>query len=286
MSSLAALDERINGGGSSSDRSDRWDRGGGGSWSRGKGGGNSESGKGGGTGGGGKGGGSKGGGGKGGGGKGGGDKCGGRFGGGRFGGGRFGGGRFSGGRFGGCACTLDALPPGVTLLGDACSFCDAFFHVRDTREAGLPLCCLRHPGECEGRNTVIVARLCDGSGRELFVGRFMNRDKQTHAERVMIQDGQLRSCLETSSGGTLAAFISLQPCHHSSGNEKISCTTDLLRFHEQVLQPLGVAFELAIAYPCEAPPEMQRARPSDGSEQSCPPSQRDYRVQRASALSE
>ena len=83
----------------------------------------------------------------------------------------------------------------------------AFFHVRDTREAGLPLCCLRHHAECEGRNTVIVARFTDREGRVLFVARFMNRDKQTHAERVRIHaserqlsDAQPRMAAAAGSG--------------------------------------------------------------------------------------
>ena len=202
---------------------------------------------------------------------------GGKGGGGKGGSGKGGGKGGQGGRGRSCVCVLDVLPPGTSLLGDACSFCDAFFHVRDTREAGLPLCCLRQHAECEGRNTVIVARLTDREGRVLFVARFMNRDKQTHAERVMIEDSHLREAVERfaaengggggggsgvcggsrGSGGsgtpgnigTLHAFISLQPCHHSSGNERLSCTRDLLAFHSRVLSPLGVAFELVIAYP-------------------------------------
>ena len=75
----------------------------------------------------------------------------------------------------------------------------AFFHVRDTREAGLPLCCLRHHAECEGRNTVIVARFTDREGRVLFVARFMNRDKQTHAER-QLSDAQPRMAAAAGSG--------------------------------------------------------------------------------------
>lgn len=103
---------------------------------------------------------------------------GGKGGGGKGGSGKGGGKGGQGGRGRSCVCVLDVLPPGTSLLGDACSFCDSFFHVRDTREAGLPLCCLRHHAECEGRNTVIVARLTDREGRVLFVARFMNRDKR------------------------------------------------------------------------------------------------------------
>ena len=69
-----------------------------------------------------------------------------------------------------CVVALESVPHGTSLIGDAAAFCDAFYHVRDTREAGLPLCCLRHPAECEGRHTVIVARLCDCSGAVLHVG--------------------------------------------------------------------------------------------------------------------
>ena len=151
-----------------------------------------------------------------------------------------------------CALYADDLPPGRSLLGGAANFCDAFFHVRDTREAGLPLCCLRHPRECEGRHTVIIARLTDAAGATKLVARFKNRDKKTHAERVLIQDERLRAAVCDGggcAGGTLSAFISLQPCHHSSGNESVSCTTDLIAYHARELAPRGVSLDLAIAYP-------------------------------------
>ena len=169
------------------------------------------------------------------------------------------GGGGKGGRGGGdrgadrsCALYADDLPPGRSLLGGAANFCDAFFHVRDTREAGLPLCCLRHPRECEGRHTVIIARLTDAAGATKLVARFKNRDKKTHAERVLIQDERLRAAVCDGggcAGGTLSAFISLQPCHHSSGNESVSCTTDLIAYHARELAPRGVSLDLAIAYP-------------------------------------
>ena len=162
-----------------------------------------------------------------------------------------------------CACTLDAVADGASLIGTAAEFCDAFWHVRETPEGGLPLSCLRHPGECEGRNTVIVARLDNGESEPpLFTARFHNKDKNHHAERVMMEDRSLLAALralppppEASAtdggceGRRLRVYISLQPCHHSSSTMQISCTRDLFRFHEAELLPRRVALELVVAYP-------------------------------------
>ena len=164
-----------------------------------------------------------------------------------------------------CASYLDALPPGSkSLLGDAADFCDAFFHVRETPEASLPLCCVRQPAdECEGRNTVIVARLLDRDSRPVLVARFHNRGKHHHAERVMMEDNRLLAAIRelgdaAAAGGdgdaappvagTLSVLISLQPCHHSSSTVEISCTTDLFAYHARELAPRRLAFDLAIAY--------------------------------------
>ena len=96
-----------------------------------------------------------------------------------------------------CASVLGELPAGASLLGGAFDFCDAFFHVRETPEAPLPLCCVRVPGapECEGRNTVIVARLLGAAGGERLVARYHNRSKMYHAEKVMMTDGALLGAL-------------------------------------------------------------------------------------------
>jgi len=184
-----------------------------------------------------------------------------------------------------CATTLNDVPAGTSLLGGAFEFCDAFFHVRETPEAKLPLCCVRVPGaaECEGRNTVIVARLVDAQGAQVLVARYHNRSKHAHAEKVMMTDGALRSALRgLRGGGTLTVHISLQPCHHSSSTREISCTRieehrtirshrsqpadaarlsltspraplpgtrDLFEWHASELVPKGVVFELVVAYP-------------------------------------
>ena len=205
-----------------------------------------------------------------------------------------------------CACSLDEVTEGSSLIGTAAEFCDAFYHVRETPEGGLPLCCLRHPAECEGRNTVIVARLDDGiEARPRLVARFHNKDKNHHAERVMMEDRKLlaslrllsqgggdgggeaaaavtegknggdggngggidsvakgEACQASGSGARLRVYISLQPCHHSSSMVHISCTRDLIAFHERELLPRGVELELVVAYPYRShwePEHMSRA---------------------------
>ena len=52
----------------------------------------------------------------------------------------------SGSRARGPATYLSDLPHGVPLLGGSNEFCDSFFHVRATPEAGLQLRCLRRQG--------------------------------------------------------------------------------------------------------------------------------------------
>lgn len=183
-----------------------------------------------------------------------------------------------------CACTIDAVRDGESLLGSAAELCDAFFHVRETPEGALPLCCLRHPDECEGRNTVIVACLTDGGTSSaggdsdttidtdagpslppkppLLLARYHNRDKNHHAERVMMEDWSLLAALRAlpeQSGGQdvrrrLQVFISLQPCHHSSSTVEISCTEDLFSFHKLELLPRQVRLGCTRACPSHAHP--------------------------------
>jgi hypothetical protein len=161
-----------------------------------------------------------------------------------------------------CASVLGELPAGASLLGGAFDFCDAFFHVRETPEAPLPLCCVRVPGapECEGRNTVIVARLLDAAGGERLVARYHNRSKMYHAEKVMMTDGALLGALRGlrggggggsggDGGGSLTVHISLQPYHHSSSTRETSCTRDLFEWFASELAPARVTLELVVAYP-------------------------------------
>ena len=163
-----------------------------------------------------------------------------------------------GSRARGPATYLSDLPHGVPLLGGSNEFCDSFFHVRATPEAGLPLRCLRLHGECEGRQTVIVARLQErasptaGQWFDRFVGRFANRGKDHHAERVMMEDPRLSAALEASPGEAcerrLSVYISVQPCHHSSSNARISCTQGLLEWEARTLRPAATPMEVSIAY--------------------------------------
>lgn len=154
--------------------------------------------------------------------------------------------------------------------------------MRETPEAGFGLSCVRQPhGECLAKQTVIVARLdalsprplsangSDTSGvPPLFVARYHNRDKNHHAEHVMMEDSKLLfairrlrqslsvdDCADSTSRptigktGVLSIFISLQPCHFSSSAPKVSCTTDLQRWYSAELSPRGIALDLVVAYP-------------------------------------
>ena len=162
----------------------------------------------------------------------------------------------SGSRARGPATYLSDLPHGVPLLGGSNEFCDSFFHVRATPEAGLQLRCLRRHGECEGRQTVIVARLQErtsptaGQWFDRFVGRFANRGKDHHAERVMMEDPRLAAALEAGPGEAcerrLSVYISVQPCHHSSSNPRISCTRGLLEWEARTLRPASTSMEVCM----------------------------------------
>ena len=165
----------------------------------------------------------------------------------------------SGSRARGPATYLSDLPHGVPLLGGSNEFCDSFFHVRATPEAGLQLRCLRRQGECEGRQTVIVARLQErtsptaGQWFDRFVGRFANRGKDHHAERVMMEDPRLAATLEAGPGEAcerrLSVYISVQPCHHSSSNPRISCTRGLLEWEARRLRPASTSMEVCMTAP-------------------------------------
>ena len=132
------------------------------------------------------------------------------------------------------------------------NFCDAFFHVRDTRRgraaALLPAPPARVRGPAHGDHRAADRRRRRASSSR--ASRTATRRRTPSA--CLIQDERLRARACDGggcAGGTLSAFISLQPCHHSSGNESVSCTTDLIAYHARELAPRGVSLDLAIAYP-------------------------------------
>jgi pyrimidine deaminase RibD-like protein len=91
--------------------------------------------------------------------------------------------------------------------------------VRETPEAGIPLCCVRQPhGECEGRNTVIVVHLCAGGAAmstpaapPMLLARYHNRGKDHHAERVMMEDPTLLRAIRAFRVATASAGPPGQP---------------------------------------------------------------------------
>lgn len=146
-------------------------------------------------------------------------------------------------------------------LGDMrpSDFCDSFFHVKATPEAGVAdTCCLRAPaGCCSGKTTALVAQLIAADGATvLFSALHRNQSQREHAEDLLMRDERLLDAAaaaanETGSAGmTVRIWLTIQPCHFSSGDDNRSCTLSLARWCERALAPRGVdTVEIKAAYP-------------------------------------
>lgn len=147
------------------------------------------------------------------------------------------------------------------LIGTAADFCDAFYHVKDTPEAGVTQCCLRaQTGHvCSGKTTCLIARLSSADGLEQFVRLYRNMAQTSCAEGFLLRDEALMAAVEScggrtrngsSNGSTLSLYLTQQPCHFSSSNDDSSCTENLLRWWRDFLEPRGVAhLRIRAAYP-------------------------------------
>mmetsp|Transcript_37445 Transcript_37445/g.58512 ORF Transcript_37445/g.58512 Transcript_37445/m.58512 type:complete len:136 (+) Transcript_37445:349-756(+) len=76
------------------------------------------------------------------------------------------------------------------LLRSAEEFCDAFFHVKETPEAGIAAVgCLRSGEKCRGKTTCLIARLMAVEGKgEDFLRIYYNHARNSCAEGFLIQD--------------------------------------------------------------------------------------------------
>lgn len=140
-------------------------------------------------------------------------------------------------------------------------FCDAFFHVKPTPEAGVcEPCCLRPPPACcSGKQTALVAQLLGADGTVLYTALHRNVSQRDHAEDLLMRDERLLSTAAAASaanvggGAAVRVWLTIQPCHFSSGDDTRSCTLALLQWHERALKPRGVSFlEIKAAYPYRA----------------------------------
>lgn len=147
-------------------------------------------------------------------------------------------------------------PLPVAQLG-AEDFCEAFYHVKATPEAGIerPVC-LRAGGECcRGKTTALVATVVCADGSEAHAALHTNTSQREHAEGALMRDARFTAALRAAHEAGLGPLevvlrLNLQPCHHSSSEERLSCTLGLLEWHRRELRPCGVGrLRIKVAYP-------------------------------------
>ena len=87
---------------------------------------------------------------------------------------------------------------------DEGQFCDAFFHVKPTPEAGVSAtCCLRAPaGCCSGKTTALVAHLVDARGALAYGEVYVNVSQRDHAEDLLMRDARLLAAAEAAGVDT------------------------------------------------------------------------------------
>ena len=131
------------------------------------------------------------------------------------------------------------------------NLCDEFLHIDETPEANvIESCCYC---KCCKRKSVTCVAVLSRDDKIIFDRVYKNRPvhgmNAIHAERLMINDSDLISNLDTDQ--TLTLYLTLQPCHYSGGHVKakdISCTNALIAFHERWLKPLNVKVSIRFAY--------------------------------------
>eukprot|EP00281_Chroomonas_sp_CCMP1168_P033677 CAMPEP_0206245732 /NCGR_PEP_ID=MMETSP0047_2-20121206/18859_1 /ASSEMBLY_ACC=CAM_ASM_000192 /TAXON_ID=195065 /ORGANISM="Chroomonas mesostigmatica_cf, Strain CCMP1168" /LENGTH=298 /DNA_ID=CAMNT_0053671061 /DNA_START=346 /DNA_END=1239 /DNA_ORIENTATION=+ len=161
----------------------------------------------------------------------------------------------------------DCAAAGKSLLGDAQSFCAAFYHVKETPEAGgAAESCLRSAaaGErrCSGKTVVCVARLSApvgtaeaGAGdlEDVYVARYINCcSGALCAESSFLEDGELRLAVSErgGAGSRLILYLNTQPCHFSTDTRpNWSCSESLCRFQQECLEPRSMKLQIIAAYP-------------------------------------
>lgn len=138
-------------------------------------------------------------------------------------------------------------------------FCDAFFHLKPTPEAGvLEPCCLRSaPACCSGKTTALLVQLVGAEGAVLYTALHRNASQRDHAEDVLMRDERLLAAAAEANRGppgtVVRVWLTIQPCHFSSGDDTRSCSLALMRWFEHALKPRGVAsLRIKAAYPYRA----------------------------------
>ena len=143
-------------------------------------------------------------------------------------------------------------------MPSADELCDAFFHIKETPEAGVRPACLRElagRGSCSGKTTCLVACLVGASGEERHLRLYRNAARQSCAEGFLFEDSDLVRAIEVCQAAgdvpaTLRLYLTQQPCHFSSSHDANSCTESLIAWHGRVLRPRGVArMRILAAYP-------------------------------------
>jgi len=139
---------------------------------------------------------------------------------------------------------------------DLCNFCEGFFHVEESVEMKLPDTCLCNK-MCLRKSVTCIARITqETTGAEMFVSAYKNRKEfgnyRTHAEKIMICDLECLNAIRSSHDARIMTlYLTYQPCHFSGGHTRpsaISCTEELVRYKESVLEKHNVKLKIKIAY--------------------------------------
>ena len=104
------------------------------------------------------------------------------------------------------------------LLPCADDLCDAYFHVKDTPEAGVAQHCLRANGCCSGKTTCLIAQLLAADGSEHFLRLYRNEAQNSCAEGFLQRDEALLRRVEEldnasrgRGGAILTLYLTQQP---------------------------------------------------------------------------
>ena len=173
-----------------------------------------------------------------------------------------------------------AVEPVGRLITSIEEFCYGFFHMDECFEWKQNHVCLsKPPNRCPRMLVCAIAhlqvRMSDGILATAYVKKYTNEfrghtEENLHVEELISQDTKLHAqivdaharimtvekptVVESKASSSvisaikLTLYVTYQPCHHSAGGRKLqhshakSCTSTILQWSRNVLQPFGVDF--------------------------------------------
>ena len=146
--------------------------------------------------------------------------------------------------------------PTEKLFHNLSDYCNGFFHVERSVEAGVAETCLCST-QCYRKSVTCIVKLAERTGEELYSAKYTNNRNFSgtiHAEQFIYHDETLNALVNTLAKDKdydMIVYMTYQPCHYSGGHTKksnMSCTELMINYNRQMLVPNNIQLHLKTAY--------------------------------------